>query len=65
MLVQIAEKLDSGKPIHAAAASFCDNIGKPRTIAELAKERIRRAGVSAKKDMPGLDTGFRVLKIGD
>ncbi len=60
VLVQLPEPLDINKPIHAAAAKFCDELGKPRTIAEIAKERIRRAGESV---APNLDTGFRVLKL--
>ena len=65
ILVQIAEKLDPGRPAHAAAARFCDEIGKPRTIAEIAKQRIRSAGATAKKEMPGLDIGFRMLQVSD
>ena len=37
-----------------------------KTIAEISKERIRRAGTKIKEENPeatGLDTGFRVLKI--
>jgi adenine-specific DNA-methyltransferase len=47
------------------AAEFCDKIGKPRTIAELTKERLRRAAAKLKTDNPGWqgDTGFRVFKL--
>ena len=34
-----------------------------RTIAEVSKERIRRAGKTIKQSEPQADTGFRVLKI--
>ena len=48
-----------------AAADFCDSLGKPRTIAELPKERLRRAGAEVKADNPMFagDTGFRVFKL--
>ncbi|PWJ11969.1 site-specific DNA-methyltransferase [Ruminococcus flavefaciens] len=44
-------------------------IGKNKTIADIGKERIRRAGVKIKEDSPlttsDLDIGFRVLKLDD
>ncbi len=75
ILVQIPEKLDASKKEQKSAAKFCDEIGRPHTIAEITKERLRRAGVgfAAKQassdselSMHGsanLDIGFRVLKI--
>ncbi len=47
------------------AADFCDKLGKPRTIAELTKERLRRATNKVKTDNPMFagDTGFRVFKL--
>jgi adenine-specific DNA-methyltransferase len=44
ILVQLPEMLDPSKKEQKAAAKFCDDIGKPRTIAEIGKERLRRAG---------------------
>ena len=44
LLVQIPEVLDPSKKEQKAAAKFCDDIGRPRTIAEITKERLRRAG---------------------
>jgi adenine-specific DNA-methyltransferase len=44
VLVQRPEPLDGQSATQIAAALFCDRIGKPRTIAELTKERLRRAG---------------------
>ena len=40
-------------------------LGKPRTIAELTKERLRRAGhkVRAEKPEAQIDIGFRVYKL--
>lgn len=45
LLVQLPEPLDSENKDQKAAAEYCDQLGKPRTIAELTKERLRRAGI--------------------
>jgi adenine-specific DNA-methyltransferase len=47
------------------AAEFCDKIGKPRNIAELTKERLRRAAKKVKEEngMFAGDLGFRVFKL--
>lgn len=66
ILVQLDEELDPDNPEQKTASDFCDKIGRPRTIAELAKERIRRAGAKIKQEnvlAQNLDTGFRVLKV--
>ena len=65
VLVQLPEPLDPAKAEQKAAADFCDKLGKPRTIAELTKERLRRAGEKVKADNPDarIDTGFRVYKL--
>jgi adenine-specific DNA-methyltransferase len=67
ILVQLPEKLDVEIKSQKVAAKYCDGIGRPRTIAEIAKERIRRASIQVKGDNDSnnndLDTGFRVLKI--
>jgi adenine-specific DNA-methyltransferase len=44
ILVQQAERLDGRIPQQRVAAACCDRLGRPRTIAELTKERLRRAG---------------------
>jgi adenine-specific DNA-methyltransferase len=44
ILVQLPEQLDPGKKDQKVPADYCDKMGKPRTIAELTKERLRRAG---------------------
>jgi adenine-specific DNA-methyltransferase len=44
ILVQLPEALDPRSRSQRAAADYCDRIGKPRNIAELTKERLRRAG---------------------
>lgn len=63
--VQLPEVLDPDNPNQEGAAAFCDKLKKPRNIAELTKERLRRAGKQVKKDNPKWkgDTGFRVFKL--
>jgi adenine-specific DNA-methyltransferase len=64
-LVQFPEPLDPASKDQKVAAEFCDKLGKPRTIAELTKERLRRAAAKVKADNPMFagDTGFRVFKL--
>ena len=64
-LVQFPEKLDATKAKERVPAEFCQSIGKPSNIAELTKERVRRAGRSVRKENPDveIDTGFRVYKL--
>ena len=59
--VQLPEGIDSG----SQAGEFCDRIGKPRNIAELTKERLRRAARKIRNENPGYvaDLGFRVFKL--
>jgi adenine-specific DNA-methyltransferase len=63
--VQLPEPLDPADREQKTAADFCDKIGKSRTIAELTKERIRRAAAKVKAENPLFagDTGFRVFKL--
>jgi len=65
VLVQLPEILDPKKKEQQAAAALCNKLGKPRTIAELTKERLRRAAAKIKADHPDWngDTGFRVFKL--
>lgn len=59
ILVQIAENLDTAlekavggaKTILKNAIDLCEDLGKPHTIPELAKERIRRAGKKIKEEL--------------
>lgn len=67
ILVQLPESLETNQRTQGTAATFCDELGVPRLISELSKERIRRAG---SKTLDGechvdwnKDIGFRVLKI--
>lgn len=65
ILVQLPEPLDPTKKDQKTAAGFCDSIGKPRTIAELTKERLRRAAKRVRADNPeaDFDGGFRGYKL--
>lgn len=65
ILVQLPELLDADNRDQKVAAFFCDSLQKPRTIAELTKERLRRAGAKIKAENPKWkgDTGFRVFKL--
>lgn len=63
--VQLPEPLDPSKKEQKVAAEYCDKIGKPRNIAELTKERLRRAAAKIKAEHPDYkgDLGFRVFKL--
>ena len=65
ILIQLPEIIDPDNKDQKIAADFCDKIGKPRHIAELTKERLRRAATKLKTEKPGWngDTGFRVFKL--
>jgi adenine-specific DNA-methyltransferase len=65
VLVQLPEPLDPQSKAQAVAADFCDKLGKPRNIAELTKERLRRAGKKIREENPMFagDLGFRVFKL--
>jgi adenine-specific DNA-methyltransferase len=65
ILVQLPEPLDPENKDQKVAAEFCDKLGKPRNIAELTKERLRRAAKKIKDENPLFagDLGFRVFKL--
>lgn len=65
VLIQLPEPLDPNDKDQKIAAEYCDKIGKPRNIAELTKERLRRAGNKIREENPLFsgDTGFRVFKL--
>ena len=65
VLVQIPEPLDADDKDQNVAAKYCDTISRPRTIAELTKERLRLAGKKIREDNPMFtgDLGFRVFKL--
>ena len=52
ILVQLPELLDPADKDQRVAANFCDSIGKPRNLAELTKERLRRAAGKIKSSTP-------------
>ncbi|HEY1348523.1 MAG TPA: site-specific DNA-methyltransferase [Ktedonobacteraceae bacterium] len=64
ILVQLPEPLSSEEKNQSEAVTFCDRLDKPRNLAELTKERLRRAGekIRTEKMFAG-DTGFRVFKL--
>ena len=63
IMVQLPEKLNSKE--HTAAYDFCQKIKKPENIAEIGKERIRRAAKKIKEENPDYegDLGFKVFKL--
>lgn len=65
ILVQLPESISADIKDQKVAASFCEKLELPMNIAELTKERIRRAAKKVKADAPlfGGDTGFRVFKL--
>lgn len=65
LLVQLPQPLESDNNDQKTAADFCDKIAKPRNIAELTKERLRRAAKKIKDENPMFagDLGFRVFKL--
>lgn len=65
ILVQLPETLDPANKDQRSAAEYCDKLGKPRTIAELTKERLRRARKKIKDENPLFagDLGFRIFKL--
>lgn len=65
VLVQLPEPLDPTIPGQTAAAQLCAKLGVPLTIAELTKERVKRAAMKVKASNPMFsgDNGFRVFKL--
>ena len=65
VLVQLPEPLDPLDAGQKEAATFCDTLKQPRNIAELTKERLRRAAKKIRDENPMFagDLGFRVFKL--
>jgi adenine-specific DNA-methyltransferase len=65
ILVQLPEPLDPRDSDQRVAAEFCDSLGRPRNIAELTKERLRRAAGKLRDGNPMFsgDVGFRVFRL--
>ncbi|WP_370057590.1 site-specific DNA-methyltransferase [Sinorhizobium fredii] len=64
-LVQLPEPLDSENKDQKAAADLCKKIERPSNIAELTKERLRRASrkVASENPLFPSDSGFRVYQL--
>jgi adenine-specific DNA-methyltransferase len=65
LAVQLPEPLCEADNEQREAAIFCGRLGRPPTISEVAKERLRRAGVpfARERSLQGCDVGFRVFKL--
>ena len=65
ILVQLPEPLDPADKAQKAAAAVCAKLGLKLNIAELSKERLRRAGVKIRGEGEILqqDLGFRVFRL--
>lgn len=65
ILIQLPEPLSQENKEQLSASNYCKKLGLKRNIAELTKERLRRAGSSIKLKQPllALDIGFRVYKL--
>ena len=64
--IQLAEPVTEKES--KAAYDFCQSLGVPPNIAEIAKKRIRRAGEQISgslKDDQSVDTGFKVFKLAE
>ncbi|KVK76976.1 site-specific DNA-methyltransferase [Burkholderia sp. MSMB1498] len=64
-LVQLPEPLDADSKDQKAAADFCAAQRVPLNLAELTKERLRRAAARIAAEHPGVraDLGFRVFRL--
>ena len=65
LLIQLPEWLDPRDRGQKAAAEFCKVLERPSNIAELTKERLRRAAKKIREENPMFagDLGFRILKL--
>jgi adenine-specific DNA-methyltransferase len=65
IMVQLPEALSPDRTDQAIAAKYCDDVGKPRNIAELTKQRIKRSAEKIRQENAGWDgdAGFRVFKL--
>ena len=65
ILVQLPQPLSHDDQDQRLAAEFCENLGRAPNIAEIAKERIRRAAqqISQENVDYASDLGFRVFKL--
>ena len=66
IMVQLPEPLDDRVGRARASARYCEQLGRAPNIAELSKERIRRAAAQIREEYPKFngDLGFKVFKLG-
>ncbi len=64
-MVQLPEPLDVHDRSQEIAAKLCESLARPSNVAELTKERLRRAGEKICDENPMFagDTGFRVFRL--
>ena len=74
ILVQLPEPLDPADKDQKAAANFCDSLDRPRNIAEVTKERVRRVIQKLSREEQATlpdensykqDRGFKVFKLAE
>ena len=65
LLVQLPEPLDHAQADQKPGATYCENIGRPKNICELTKERLRLSAQSIHDANPLFSSslGFRVFKL--
>ena len=66
--MQLPEELNPKDKKQKIAYDFCQSLGLPENIAEIAKERIRRAGRQISDGLQEgaeIDTGFKVFKLAE
>jgi len=65
ILVQLPEPLDPSEGGQKTSVDFCDQLDLPRNLAELTKERLRRAARSIELESSQIDGdyGFRVFRL--
>ena len=69
LLVQLPEPVNPEVKERRVAAEFCESIGRPGNIAEITKERLRRAARAVAEDTPVIegearpDRGFRAFRL--
>ena len=63
ILVQFPETVDFESKEQKTTAAYLTELGKPLNIAEITKERLRKAPSQFDSSISALDTGFRVFKL--
>ena len=63
ILVQFPEAVDSGSRELKTTTAYLTGLNKPLNIAEITKERLRKASLQFDSSISAMDTGFRVFKL--